>query len=443
VRFIEPGSFFGFAEGWPSRIEGHETNPLAVTIIPTSIRRLLLLALCCVASPPTLADDWPQWRGPNRDGKSAETALLDKWPEAGPPLAWKTTGVGIGFSGVAVVKGTIFTLGDLDDGSYVMARKESDGSPVWKTRIGEAGGHGSYPGPRSTPTVDDGELFAFNQHADLACLDAASGKVKWSVNLDKDFGGKMMSGWRWSESPLVDGNRVVCTPGGKDGTLLALDRSSGKKLWQTSEWTDPAAYSSVVIATISGTRQYVQLTGKSVAGVDPESGKVLWRADRPGKTAVITTPVVGGNIVFVTSGYGVGCNAFRISEKAGTWKAEELYANKEVSNHHGGVILLDGHVYGSTGGTFRCLGLASGELAFAERSVGKGSTVYADGHFYLRSESGPVALIVASPEELREKGRFDQPDRSDKRSWPHPVIANGKLYLRDQDLLLCYDVSKK
>lgn len=415
----------------------------ASTNAPAVRCRVSGFLLFWIMAVPCAAGDWPQWRGPDRDAKSEESGLLKEWPAEGPPLAWKARGVGGGFSSIAVAKGTIYTLGDLEDGSYVIALKESDGSPMWKARIGEAGGHRNYPGPRSTPTVDGGRLFALNQHSDLACLDAASGKRIWSVNLMEDFGGKMMSGWRYSESPLVDGDRVVCTPGGRDGTLLALDRESGRKLWQTSDWADPAGYSSVIIATIDGTRQYIQLTGKSLAGIEPATGRILWRADRAGKTAVISTPVVDGNAVFVTSAYGIGCNAFRVGKKGGAWKAEEMYANKEVSNHHGGVILLDGHVYGSSAATFRCLEVASGKLAWMGRSAGKGSTVYADGRFYLRGESGPVALIEATPEELREKGRFEQPERSDKRAWPHPVVANGKLYLRDQDLLLCYDVREK
>ncbi len=409
-------------------------------IIPSSFIALLLFTTVVISAN---GGDWSQWRGPNRDAKSSETGLLDEWPSDGPPLAWKVNGVGSGYSSVSVANGRIFTLGDLDDGSYAIVLNEADGSLAWKTRIGEAGGHRGYPGPRGTPTVDGGQVFVLNQHADLACLDATSGEKVWSVNLSEDFGGKMMSGWRYSESPLIDGNKLICTPGGNDGTLLALDRSSGKKIWQTSDWTDRAGYSSVIVATIDGTRQYIQLTGQSVAGVDPNSGELLWRADRKGKTAVIPTPVVADDIVFVTSGYGVGCNAFRVSKDGSTWRAEEIYANKEITNHHGGVVLLDGHVYGSTGGTFRCLNIESGEVAYVGRSAGKGSTVYADGHLYLRSESGPIALIEASAEGLREKSRFDQPDRSNKRAWAHPVIANGKLYLRDQDLLLCYDISEK
>jgi outer membrane protein assembly factor BamB len=369
--------------------------------------------------------------------------LLTEWPEGGPDLLWKAKGLGVGFSSLAVAKGRIFTLGDLDDGSYAITLDEKNGNLIWKTKVGEPGGHDGYPGTRSTPTVDGGQVFVLNQHSDIACIDAESGKLLWKKNLASDFGGKMMSGWKYSESPLVDGNRVICTPGGKDGTLVALDRKTGAKLWQTSDWTDTAAYSSVITATIHGTHQYIQLTGNSVAGVDPETGKVLWKADRPGKTAVIPTPVVLDDIVFVTSGYGVGCNGFRISKKGSEWSSEEIYANLNIANHHGGVILVGEHVYGATGSTFRCVDIKSGESAFKERSVGKGATVYADGRFILRSEGGPVALIEATPKGMKEVSTFKQPDRSKYNAWPHPVVANGKLYLRDQDILLCYDLSAK
>ena len=403
---------------------------------------LLALAVPCL-SLPAPAEDWPQWRGPNRDGRSGESDLLKKWPADGPPLAWKARTAGGGFSSIAVSKGIIYTLGDLTEGCHVLALKEADGSVVWKTRTGESGGHRGYPGPRSTPTVDGGQVFALDQHSNLVCLNASDGEKIWSVNLQDEFEGKMMSGWRWSESPLVDGESVICTPGGSKGSVVALSRKTGKTLWQTSEWTDPAGYSSVIIATINDVRQYVQLTGKSVVGIDPTSGKILWQAERPGKTAVITTPVVHENIVWVTSSYGVGCNAFRIEKKDGKWSAEEIHSSRKFANHHGGVIELKGHVFGSSGGTFACMNIKSGELIYRERSAGKGATVYADGHFYLRSENGPVALIEASSKELKEVSSFEQPERSDKKAWPHPVIANGKLYLRDQDLLLCYDLSVK
>lgn len=407
-------------------------------IVPTGLVLLISFSLAA------FADDWPQWRGPDRDGKCKETGLLQEWPDGGPPLAWKAEGLGIGFSTVSISEGVIYTMGDFkDDGCYAIAVKEAGGAPLWKTKIGDTSNYGGFPGPRSTPTVDGGQVFVLSPHGDLACLDAKSGEKKWTVDYKDDFNGKPMSPWHYSESLLVDGNRVIGTPGGQDGTLIALDRNTGNEIWRTSDWTAKGGYSSTIIATIEGTRQYVQLTENSVGGVDPESGRVLWRADRPGKTAVITTPVVSGNIVFVTSAYGVGCSGFRITRDGSNWTTEELYDNKNIANHHGGVVLLNGYVYGSSGGSFRCLDIETGELAFQGRSAGKGATLYADGRLILRSEKGPVALIEATPEELIEVSRFDQPDRSDKRAWAHPVISNGKLYLRDQGLLLCYDVRKK
>ena len=222
----------------------------------------LTLLIFLAAALPTNGEDWPQWRGPNRDAISQEVGLLDSWPEEGPPLAWKAEGLGGGFSSVSIVGGRIFTLGDLEDGSYVLAFNESNGAPLWKTRIGEAGGHRNHPGPRSTPTVAGNHLIALNQYGDLVCLETNTGHEIWSVNLIDDFSGKMMSGWKYSESPLIDGERVICTPGGREGTLLALDRSTGEQVWRTTDWTDSAGYSSVIITTIQGVRQYVQLTGQ-------------------------------------------------------------------------------------------------------------------------------------------------------------------------------------
>lgn len=431
------------------RLEPRRPNPDDSLNLQSTMKTILLSGITVItlllstSLENTRADDWPQWRGSQRNGISQEKGLLQSWPEEGPTLAWRTDGVGAGYSSVSVSDGKIFTLGDLEDGSYALALNEKDGSHAWKTRIGEAGGHKKYPGTRSTPTVDGSQVFALNQHSDLTCLDAATGKLQWKVNLISDFGGKMMSGWKYSESPLVDGDRVVVTPGGNEGTVVALDRKSGKKLWQTSDWTDTAGYSSVVVATFHGTRQYVQLTGNSLVGLNPDTGAILWKADRPGKTAVITTPVIDGDMIFVTSSYGVGCNGFQVSKSGNNWSADQVYANKEISNHHGGVILLDGHVFGGSGSTFRCVDIQTGEARFAERSAGKGATLYADGLFYLRAEHGPVALIKASPDGYEEISRFDQPDRSDHKAWPHPVVANGKLYLRDQGLLLCYDVTRK
>jgi outer membrane protein assembly factor BamB len=388
------------------------------------------------------AQDWPGWRGAKRDGLSTETGLLKQWPAAGPKLAWKATGIGGGFSSVSLVGNRIYTMGDGPSDLYVHALDRATGKIVWSTKAGLPGGHRGYPGPRSTPTVDGDALYVLTQHGDLICLGAAKGDIRWQKSLEEDFGGKMMSGWRYSESPLVDGDKVVATPGGADGAILALNKQTGAMVWRTKDFTDPAAYSSLVPVTIGGTSQYLQFTGQSVVGVASASGTVLWRADRPGKTAVIPTPVYKDNHVFVTSGYKIGCNLFKISGSGNAFKAEPVYANTDMQVHHGGVILVGDHVYGASDpGILTCMEMKSGKVKWAERSVGKGALAYADGHLYLRSEGkGEVALVEATPAGYNEKGRFTQPERTTRQAWPHPVIAAGKLYLRDQDMLFCYDL---
>ena len=387
--------------------------------------------------------DWPQWRGLNRDGVSLERGLLKQWPEVGPALAWKVTHAGGGFAGLALVQDRIYLMGDMEDGCYLMALNRANGQVSWKSRIGEAGGHDRYPGPRGTPTVDGDALYALSQGGDLVCLDSASGKLRWQKSLRNDLGGKK-PGWAFAESLLVDGNKVLCTPGGAKGTIAALDKKSGAVLWQSAEFTDGAQYGSVIKANIGGIPQYLQMTMQSVAGVDANSGALLWRALRPGKTAVVPTLLSADDLVYSTSGYGVGCYTYSVKKVGNRFEASETYTNRVIANHHGGVIKLGDYVYGhSDTGGWTCQEFKTGKIAWQNRGVGKGSVAYADGHFYCRSEDGPIALIEANPMEYKEKSRFNQPDRSTKKSWPHPVIAAGKLYIRDQELLLCYDIQAK
>ena len=390
------------------------------------------------------ADEWPQFRGPQRDDIARETGLLAQWPADGPKLAWKASGVGEGYSGVSIAKGRIYTMGDKEGSSNVFALAEADGSGVWSARVGAVGGGGGYPGPRCTPTVDGDRLYVLNQFGDLVCLQTADGKEVWRKNLQRDFGGRMMSGWGYAESPLVDGPNVICTPGGAAGTLVALNKLTGELVWQSKEIQDPAAYSSLLPVEFGSVRQYIQLTGRSVFGVAAADGRLLWRGDFPGKTAVITTPVFKDGIVFVTSGYGVGCYAFQITATGSKFEAAQIYASKEMANHHGGVVLLDDYLYGFSDNNrmLKCMELKSGKVRWANKCVGKGSLTCADGHLVVRAEGGKgaVALVAATPEAYREQGRFNQPERSQKNSWPHPVVCGGRLYLRDQDVLLCYQV---
>jgi outer membrane protein assembly factor BamB len=409
------------------------------------LARLLLHASLLTLALTSPAQDWPSWRGPNHDGLSRETGLLKAWPAAGPKLAWKATGVGGGFSSVAVAGNRIYTMGDGPGDLFVHALDRATGKIAWSAKAGQPGGHKGYPGPRSTPTVDGDAVYVLTQNGDLICLDLATGAPRWKKNVETDFGGRMMSGWRWSESPLVDGDKVVVVPGGSQGAVVALNKKTGAMVWRTKELTDAAAYASLVPVEIGGARQYLVFTGASVAGVAAADGKVLWRHDRAGKTAVIPDPVYQDGLVFVTSGYNIGCNLFKISGGGNAFKAEQLYANTGMAVHHGGIVLVGGHVYGGSGrGDLTCMELKSGKVVWMDRSVGKGAITYADGHLYVRSEGkGEVALVEATPAGYKEKGRFTQPERTTRMAWAHPVIAAGKLYLRDQDNLFCYDVKGK
>ncbi|MBT3567599.1 MAG: PQQ-like beta-propeller repeat protein [Opitutae bacterium] len=388
----------------------------------------------------TFAADWPQWRGPNRDGVSTETGILDEWPEGGPKLLWKATGVGAGFSSVSVANGRIYTMGDGKESSKVHCLDQKDGKIIWSSKpVGKTGGN--YKGTRCTPTFDDGHLYALGQFGDLVCLRAFDGSEVWRKSLTKDFGGRS-GGWNYTESPLVDDGKVIVTPGGKQGAVVALDKKTGELVWQSKEFTDGAQYSSLIVREFGGKRQYVQLTGANVVGLEASTGKVLWQAPRKGKTATISTPIFHEGHVFVSSAYGVGCNGFKVTHSGGRFSAKEIYANKTISNHHGGCIRVGDYVYASSSGTLACVELKTGKEMWRQRSAGKGAILIIDGKIILRAENGPLALVELNPKEYRQISKFDQPERSKAKAWPHPVVSNGVLYVRDQDILLAYDVRK-
>lgn len=401
---------------------------------------LTILGPVCLVAP---AADWFQWRGPNRDGHSPDTGLRKQWPPQGPPLLWKATGLGRGYSGVAVRGNRLYTLGDKGDTSYLLALNATNGAIVWSVPVGKAGapGWGGYAGPRATPTAAGELVIAVDQWGSLVCVDS-TGKELWRCHYERDLGGRRPE-WGFAESPLVDGDRVVVTPGGPRGALAALDAKTGLRLWRSKQCPDQAQYASVIVAEIGGVRQYIQLTMDHVLGVAAADGRLLWQAPRKGRTAVIPTPIYSDSHVYVTSGYGVGCNLFKITARDGQFQATQLYANTVMANHHGGVVKVGDYLYGhSEGKGWVCQNFLTGTEVWTENSrLGKGSIAYADGLLICREETaGVVALVEATPEGYREKGRFTQPSRSKEKSWPHPVISGGKLYLRDQDLLLCYEL---
>jgi outer membrane protein assembly factor BamB len=394
-----------------------------------------------------VAKDWPQFRGAARDNVSKETGLLKEWPKQGPPLVWKAKGVGDGHSSVSVANGRIFTTGREGDAVYAFAVNEADGKPLWKAKVGGLGnnneGQGG-KGSRSTPTVDGDMVYVEGPIGEVVCLSASDGKEQWRASLTRDFGGQVPQ-WGYSDSLLVEGDHVICVPGGKTA-VVALDKRTGKEAWRSKGLSGEAHYVSPVAADIAGVRQVIASTDRTVAGLSPKDGSVLWQAARKGKTAVIPTPIVSDDLVYVTTGYGEGENLYKITKEGDKFSAKPVYASKNMVNHHGGVILLDGYLYGfSDGKGWVCQDLKTGAIKWKEKEmIGKGSIAYADGRFYLRDEkSGAIALIEASPAGYKELGRFTQPEMSRKPLWPHPVIANGKLYIRDMDNLFCYDVKAK
>lgn len=395
-----------------------------------------------------LSGDWPQWRGPNRDDRSTETGLLKSWPAEGPKLVWMNKDAGLGYSGYAIHEGTIYTMGSRDAVEYVIAIDAATGKEKWSSEAGPLLTNGWGDGPRSTPTVSGGKVFAMSGKGHLTCLNAADGKQLWKATME-DLGGKV-PGWGYTESPLVDGDLVVCTPGGAKGTIAAFDKNTGKMAWQSTAWTDPAQYSSIIAVNHNGARQLIQLTMQSVGAVNAKDGSLLWKIPFPGKTAVIPTPIFEDGHVFVCAGYGVGAKLIKVGAEN---KAEDLTPDMNTSmiNHHGGVILMDGHLYGySDKGGWTCLDFKTGSVKWQENAAfKKGAIHYADGKFYLLEEnSGAVALIDASPSGWKEHGRFTLTPQTTQRNpkgkvWTHPTVSNGKLYLRDQELLYCFDVSGK
>jgi outer membrane protein assembly factor BamB len=412
---------------------------------PVMQLRRILSSMVCVSAVFQLASaaDWPNWRGVDRDDISKETGLLKEWPEAGPKKLWTTDVAGLGYSGYAVVKGVLYTMG-LEDGlEYLIAIDAKDGKRKWKLEVGPQLSNNWGDGPRGTPSVVGEFVYAVSGQGNVVCAGVAEGKKVWDADLKK-FGGKV-PGWGYTESPLVEGNLLIVTPGGKEGTLLALDLKTGAKVWQSTGWEDGAHYSSPIAVTHNGVRQVIQLTSQNVAGVDVKDGKVLWKSAWPGKTAVIPTPIFKDGFVYITSGYGVGCKQIKVGPNHAV---EEVWGiNTNMVNHHGGVILVGDALYGySDKGGWTCQDWKTGEVVWAEKKLGKGAVHCADGRLYLLDESnGTVALIEATREGWKESGRFKLDPQTTQRKpsgrvWTHPVVSDGKLYLRDQELISCFDV---
>jgi outer membrane protein assembly factor BamB len=415
--------------------------------------RILLAAFVFSVTFPASAEDWPKWRGPDGTGVARESDIAVSWAEAAPKIAWQTSGIGHGYSSVVTSGGLLITTGRVDGSVVCFALNVATGKKKWETVIGKTSRN-----VMSTPTIHDGRVYALDPDGELVCLRLSDGEILWERSYLKDFGGRLMSGRGYGESPLVDGDRLLVTPGGADAMIVALHRKTGETIWKSpfpkmgGLGRDGAAFSSLNITVAAGVRQIVQLTGRGLVGIEADSGKFLWSYDDiSNSTANIPTPIVKGDLVFSANGYHAGAVLLRIekSSRGGAGvKATEVYRlqGNRFQNHHGGCVLIGDHVYGGHGsnnGLPTCLDLATGKIQWKRRGPGTGSAsvVSAGGHLVFRYQDGVVALIEATPDEFRLKATFETPS-SGGDSWSHPVISGGKLFLREKDTLWAYDIRR-
>lgn len=409
----------------------------------------IMFAVCVILPAACVAADWPAWRGADRTGVSSETGLLRSWPADGPKLLWKATGIGEGYATPSVAFGKVFVMGSKAGEEYVLALDVESGKQAWSTRVGLVGENRgpNYPGPRSTPTVEKDLLYTLGSDGDLVCLRTESGKLVWRRHLEKDFEGSRGT-WAYTESPLIDGEVLVCTPGGRRATLLALNKKNGAILWQAVvPGGNQAGYASAVVARIGNSKQYVQFIGRAVVGIDARDGKFLWEYGRHIGGVSAATPVFHDGCIFSSSSAASedagGDALIRLTLKDGKPGIQEAYFGRVMNNSHGGVIRVDSCLYGTNRTGLVCMDFKTGTKRWANRCVGSGSLMAADGHLYVRGTDGAMALVEANADRYLEKGRFRQPERSRFATFAHPVVAGGRLFLRDADLLFCFGIAAK
>lgn len=406
--------------------------------------RLLAAVACClifVAS--ARADDWPQWRGPYRDGISQETGLLQEWPSAGPPIKWMAKEIGSGYSSPSIAAGRVYVQTTHGEEEFALCLDEATGQPIWEVPIGKVGRNRGpqYPGTRSTPTVDGSLIYCLASDGELVCLEAAGGRVRWQRHMREDFDGEP-GNWAYAESVLIDGDALIATPGGQSAALVALNKRDGEVIWKSAVPDGGTAeYSSIMIVDEAGPKQYVTFLRSGLVGVDAATGRFYWLyGETADQGANILTPVVRGNRVF-SSGSRSGGGLVELVADGDAVAANKMYFVRQLNASIGGAVLIDGLLYGATRQALFCADFDTGEIKWTDRGVGAASLCYADGRLYLRGhDAGEIALVEPSAAAYRQQGRFLQPERSEVQAWPHPVIANGCLYIRDQEVLLCFDI---
>ena len=402
-------------------------------------RTVMVLAVLIVTVSGAAAADWPQFRGINRDGISAETGLLKSWPEGGPKRLWEYE-IGQGFSSVAVVDNTVYATGFIG-GDLMVTALDSSGKQRWQKKVDKAGGGAGKKGARSTPTIDGDRLYLLTEDGSLVCLKTADGTKVWAKNILSEYGAKNIT-WRLAESVLIDGDRVICAPGGR-AALVALNKMTGDEVWATEPIDAKTNYASAVIIEAGGLRQIVSFSQKSVFGVKADTGKLLWKHTHTTSYDVNATSVVfKDGMIFVTSGYGSGSEGLKLTVADGKASVSQVWTNKDLDDHFGGVILLGGKVYGTA---FRralvCIDLASGNTVYKKREVRKASNIHADGRLYCQGHDGTVQLV--DPADGTVVSSFKIEVKEKNRMWAHPAISDGRLYIHHDETLTVYDIKAK
>lgn len=423
------------------------------------LRLIAILATLCVCLPFVSVNssaniDWPQWRGPQRSGvSSSETGLLRQWPAAGPKLLWQLNDIGDGYSTPAVVGNRIYVMSNRGmDNEFVQALSTADGKVIWTTRVGNVGNpdqQPNYPKARSTPTIEGNFVYALGSDGDLACLEAKTGKIRWQKSLRKDFGGEP-GDWAYAESPLVDGDLVIVTPGGAQATMAAVNKKTGAIVWKSAiPGGDKAGYASAIAVQGGGRRQYVQLLTKGLVGVDAKTGQFLWRyADAAKGPAQYFTPIAQGDHVY-GGALGIGGGLLRLKPEGNGVAAEQVYFVRGLPNGIGGALVIGDHIYGTEAGQkLVAAEFKTGKIKWEAPDFGWGSVASADGLLFCHLISGEVLLVEATPDAYRLKGKFSPPSPPVKKkvgqfpegAFTYPVISNGRLYIRDLGTLWAFDI---
>jgi outer membrane protein assembly factor BamB len=405
---------------------------------------LLVFTLAGIVSS-VFAEDWPQWRGPNRDGISREKGWLQDWPAEGPKQIWEFADLGVGYSTFAVSQGRIYTMGNVADQDRVVCLDAETGKLIWKHEYAcGAKDPNGFVGPRGTPTVDGERVYTLSRHGHFYCLDAKTGRVVWSKNLVEDLGGREpmhgssgeREGWGYSGSALIEKDWVLIEVGGLQGaSVVAFDKKNGEVVWKAGN--DGAGYSSLVVFDHKGERCLAHFSESDLVIRRLKDGSEMART--PWKTSYnvnAATPVIFGDSIFVSSGYGSGCALYKFD---GT-RLEEVWRNKNMRNHVNSCVLVDGYLYGFDEGELKCLDWNSGEVKWGDRGYGKGSLIVADGKLILYSQSGKLGLAEVSPEGFKQLASFQA--LKGQNTWANPVLANSRLYVRSQERMLALDLSR-